>query len=237
MRKTWIAMFGAMLCIVSGGQSGEPGWTADAVSRVDHLVYATPDLKLGIDAIENLFGIRATPGGQHPGAGTRNALVALGPASYLEIIGPDPEQPHPVGPRRFGIDGLKAPRLAAWAARGEDLERLVADAARNGVKLGAVGSGSRKRPDGVLLSWRFTSPATLLGDGVVPFFIDWGKTPHPAQTAAAGATLVALRAEHPDVRGVGEMLRKLGLSLPVASAPAPALIATVDCPKGRVELR
>ncbi len=132
---------------------------------------------------------------------------------------------------------MKAPRLAAWAAKGQDLERIAADAARNGVKLGAVGSGSRKRPDGVLLSWRFTSPATLLADGIVPFFIDWGKTPHPAQTAAAGATLVALRAEHPDARGVGEMLRKLGVPLPVTSGPAPALIATVDCPKGRVELR
>jgi hypothetical protein len=226
-----------MLCLVGRGESGEPESTADSVSRVDHLVYATPDLKLGIDAVEKLLGIRATPGGQHPGAGTRNALVALGPASYLEIIGPDPEQPHPPGPRRFGIDGLKAPRLAAWAARGQDLERLVADAASNGVKLGAVGSGSRKRPDGVLLSWRFTSPATILGDGVVPFFIDWGKTPHPAQTAASGATLVALSAEHPDARSVGEMLRVLGLDLRVTSAPSPALIAAVDCPKGRVELR
>ena len=237
MRKTWIAAFGAMVCVVGGGQSGEPGRTVDAVSRVDHLVYATPDLKAGIDAIERLLGIRATPGGQHPGAGTRNALVALGPASYLEIIGPDPEQPRPPGPRRFGIDGLKVPRLAAWAAKGQDLERLVADAARNGVKLGPVGSGSRKRPDGVLLSWRFTSPATVLGDGIVPFFIDWGRTPHPAQAAAAGATLVSLRAEHPDAQRVGETLRKLGLDLRVTGAPAPALIATVDCPKGRVELR
>ena len=237
MKKTWIAAFGAMLCLVGSGESGEPERTADAVSRIDHLVYATPDIQRGIDAVETLLGIRASPGGQHPGAGTRNALVALGPASYLEIIGPDLEQAPPPGPRRFGIDGLKAPRLAAWAARGKDLERLVADAAQNGMKLGAIGSGSRKRPDGVLLSWRFTSPATVLGDGIVPFFIDWGKTPHPAQTAAAGATLVGLRAEHPDARRVGEMLRKLGLDLPVTTAPAPALIATVDCPKGRVELR
>ena len=239
VRKTWIAAFGAMLCVVGGGRSGEAerGGLTDAVSRVDHLVYAAPDLKVGIDAVERLLGVRATPGGQHPGAGTRNALVSLGPASYLEIIGPDPEQPHHMGARRFGIDGLKVPRLAAWAAKGQDLERLVADAARNGLKLGAVSSGSRKRPDGVLLSWRFTSPATVLGDGIVPFFIDWGKTPHTAQTAAAGATLAGLRAEHPDAERIGEMLRKLGLDLRVTGAPAPALIAAVDCPNGRVELR
>ena len=204
---------------------------------VDHLVYATPDLDLGIEKLEKLLGVRAAAGGQHRAEGTRNALIALGPITYLEIVGPDPEQPHPAGPRRVGIDGLKGPRLAAWAAKGQDLERLVADAARNGVTLGAASSGSRRRPDGVLLSWEFTSPATVLGDGIVPFFIDWGKTPHPAQTAVAGATLVGLRAEHPDAQRVGETLRKLGLDLRLIAAPAPALIATVDCPKGRVELR
>ncbi len=226
-----------MYCLVGRGESSETKALTDVAGRVDHLVYASPDLKVGIETIEKLLGIRATPGGQHPGAGTRNALVALGQASYLEIIGPDPEQPRPAGTRRFGIDGLKAPRLAGWAAKGQDLERLVAEAARKGVELGPVGSGSRKRPDGVLLSWRFTSPSRVLGDGIVPFFIDWGETPHPAQTAAAGGTLVALRAEHPDAQRIREMLRALGLEMPISAAPAPALIATVDCPKGRVELR
>jgi hypothetical protein len=51
MRRTWIAVFGAMLCGVGGGQGGEPERTARAVGSVDHLVYATPDLKVGIDAV------------------------------------------------------------------------------------------------------------------------------------------------------------------------------------------
>ena len=211
---------------------------ADGVlGQVDHLVYTVPDLQQGIDTAEKLFGVRATPGGQHPGLGTRNALVALGPASYLEIIGPDPEQPPPKDPRRFGIDTLAAPRLAAWAARESDLDRFAAEAAARGVKLGPVGSGSRKRPDGVLLSWRFTSPSTVLAGGIVPFFIDWGASPHPSQTAAPGATLTVLRSEHPDPSSVTELLRSLGLTMPVAKAAAPALIAEVDCPKGHVTLR
>jgi len=236
MRTALVLAAAGIVCLMgaAGAQEKAP---AEAVRRVDHLVYAVPDLSGGIESVEKLLGIRATPGGQHPGAGTRNALLALGPSSYLEIIGPDPEQPAPRDPRRFGIDTLAAPRLVAWAARESDLDRFAADAAARGVKLGPVGGGSRKRPDGVLLSWRFTSPSTVLAGGVVPFFIDWGSSPHPSRTAAPGATLVALRAEHPDPGSVVELLRGLGLTMPVVKAAAPALIAEIDCPKGRVVLR
>lgn len=205
--------------------------------RFDHLVYATPDLGVGIDAIDKLLGVRATPGGQHPGLGTRNALVALGPSSYLEIIGPDPEQPKPPGPLRFGIDDLKAPRIVTWVAKGTELEQITRAAAERGVKLGSVIPGSRRRPDGVVLAWHYTDPNTVVADRIVPFLIDWGSSPHPSATAARGATLVALRAEHPDPERVRTMLGVLGLDLRVQPAPAPAIIATIDSPRGRVELR
>jgi Glyoxalase-like domain len=207
------------------------------LTRIDHLVYATPDLQLGIDAIEQRLGVKATPGGQHPGLGTRNALVALGPTSYLEIIGPDPDQPKPAGPRRFGIDDLKAPRVVRWVIKSNELEAVSAKAAKAGVALGAVTSGSRRRPDGVVLSWRYTDPATVVVDGLVPFFIDWGTSPHPAATAARGALLMQLRAEHPDAERVRKMLDQLGLDLRVNRGSAPAIIATIDSPRGRVELR
>ena len=213
--------------------SGETGllWS------VDHLVYACPDLPAGIERIESLLGVAATLGGRHPGAGTRNALLSLGPSSYLEIIGPDPEQPEPAQPRLFGIDALTSPRLATWAARDGDLEKRVADALKQGIPLGQVKAGSRQSSDGSLLSWRYTSPATVLGGGLVPFFIDWGATPHPARNAGRGARLIAFRAEHPDAASVRDLLTKLGLDLPVAAGPGPALIAEIASPKGRVELQ
>jgi hypothetical protein len=206
------------------------------LSRVDHLVYAAPDLDAAVADLHTRLGIEAVFGGSHPGVGTRNALIALGPASYLEIIAPDPAQT-PSAPRTFGIDDLKQARLVTWAAKSQDLDTLRRDAAAHGIGLGPVGSGSRKRPDGVLLSWRYTSPRTVVADGLVPFFIDWGSSPHPSQTAAQGATLVELRAEHPDARRVGAFLRQLGLELPVKEGPKAALVAVIESPAGRVELR
>lgn len=210
--------------------------SAKLLSRVDHLVYATPDLDRGVEEIEKPLGIRATAGGQHPGRGTRNALIALGPTAYLEIIAPDPEQPPPREPRPFGLDGLKESRLVAWCVNSRDLDRLRADAVRKGVPLGEVKAGSRRRPDGAQLSWQFTDPSTVVADGLVPFFINWGESPHPAQSAARGATLVSLRAEHPDVHAVRGMLQHLGLELPVKRGPSPALIAVIKGRRGRVEL-
>jgi len=213
------------------------GMTAFDLGRVDHLVYAGPDLDRAVERLAGSLGVRATPGGAHPGRGTRNALVALGPTSYLEIIGPDPDQPAPDRPRSFGIDGLSAARLVTWAANATDLERRVAAARVAGVPIGEVTPGRRRRPDGVELAWRSTHLASPVAEGIVPFLIDWGDTPHPARDAAPGLMLVGLRAEHPDPEPVRRLLAALGLALPVERGPTPALIATIQGPRGRVELR
>jgi Glyoxalase-like domain len=227
---------GALFALLLVAQPA-PRATEGVLNQVDHLVYATPDLQLGIDTADKLFGVKASPGGQHPGMGTRNALIALGPASYLEIIGPDPRQPRPAGPRRFGIDDLKAPRLLTWVAKGRSLETFAAGAKAHGVDLGPVIPGSRKRPDGVVLSWTYTDPQTVLADRLVPYLIDWGTSPHPSATATKGVTLLSLRAEHPDAEDVQKMLHVLGLDLAVTRGPKPALVATFDSPKGKVQLR
>jgi hypothetical protein len=205
--------------------------------QLDHLVYAVPDLDAAVADLERRLGVGASPGGQHPGRGTRNALIALGPDSYLEILAPDPAQPAPAAGRWFGVDPKAPPRLAGWAAKGADLPRVAAAAAARGVAIGPVVAGSRQRPDGVALTWSLTDPGVSAALSLVPFFIDWGKSPHPAANAARGPVLESLRGEHPRPDLAREPLAALGLDLPVDKGPRPALVATLRTVSGVVELR
>jgi hypothetical protein len=206
----------------------------EVLSRVDHLVYASSNLERGIAEIEQLLGIRASLGGQHPNWGTRNALIALGPSSYLEIIAPDPDHSPPVEGRPFGLEAIGSSRLVGWAAKDSALTNFRDAAAQHGVELGRVLSGSRKQADGTVLMWKLTDLRCVIANGIVPFFIDWGTTPHPALVAPRGATLVSLVAKHPNADRVRQMLRIVGVDLPVDAGHALALIAQIDCPNGRI---
>jgi hypothetical protein len=233
-------MRAAVLIAAALALTGSAVHTADGTGvlrRLDHLVYAVPDLDGAVADLEQRLGVRATPGGQHPGRGTRNALIALGPESYLEILAPDPTQAAPAGGRWFGVDPNTPARLAGWAAKGVDLSRVAAAAASRGVPLGPVVAGSRQRPDGVTLQWTLTDPGLSAGVSLVPFFIDWTGSPHPAATAARGPALESLRAEHPRPDLAHEPLAALGLDLPVDQGPRPALVATLRTASGVVELR
>jgi glyoxalase-like protein len=229
------AVFVVTLAIAAGAVHAADG--DGVLRRLDHLVYAVPDLDGGVADLERRLGVRAAPGGPHPGRGTRNALIALGPDSYLEILAPDPAQPRPAAGRWFGVDENVPPRLAGWAAKGADLERVAKSAAARGVPLGPVVAGSRQRPDGVNLKWTLTDPGVTSGVTLLPFFIDWAASPHPAATAARGPVLVSLRAEHPRPDLAREPLAALGLNLAVDAGPRPALVAVLRTVSGLVELR
>jgi hypothetical protein len=207
------------------------------LTKIDHLVYATPDLEASVADLEARLGVRPAPGGQHPGRGTKNALLALSDRSYLEIVGPDPAQPVPPEGRWFQIDSLDAPRLVTWAVKEAEPGRLRAEARASGIDLGPVVSGRRQRADGATLCWRFTDPAVVVADGIVPFFIDWADSPHPAVSAPAGPVLKSLRAEHPDPDFAMHALSAVGIHLLVASGPRPALIVDLQTEKGLVQLR
>jgi len=202
---------------------------------IDHLVFAAPELSQGVAATERRLGVRAAMGGKHPG-GTHNALLSLANGAYLEIIAPDPEYGGPPAPHPW-LDGLTKPRLVSWAAKAPEIECRVADAAAAGHPIGRVSAASRQLPDGAVLHWTFTYPPPAAGHGIAPFLIRWEPGQHPSETSPGGCELVELRGEHPDPERVGALLRAMEIDLLVGEGPRPALIATVRCAKGLVELR
>ncbi|MGV9771477.1 VOC family protein [Streptosporangium sp. NPDC003464] len=204
--------------------------------HLDHLVYAVPDLLAGVAEFAARTGVTPAAGGSHPG-GTANYLVGLGPDSYLEIIGPDPAADPAGRPRAFGLETLTEARLAAWAVHPDGIEETVRQAREHGYDPGEVQPLSRLTPDGTLLAWRLTRRAEPAADGLVPFLIDWGRTPHPAASGLPQLGLVSFTATHPDPAAVRRDLAALGVSLDVTAGPAATLQARLDTPRGPLTLR
>ena len=202
---------------------------------LDHLVYATPDLDATCLDLESRLGVRPSSGGQHPGRGTRNALISIGPKAYLEIIGPDPAQPGPP-PVWFGINRLTEPKLVTWAVRVDGLETLVKEISPN-AKVGAVRIGRRQTPEGTTLSWQLTEPQIVDGVGLVPFLIDWSSSMHPADSAIVGPRLVQLRVKHPEPESIRKQFDLLRLDVAIERGLSPALVATFEGTNGMIELR
>lgn len=206
------------------------------LARVDHLVLASPDLSEGIAFVRDNLGVEAVPGGHHPVYGTRNALVSLGDACYLEIIGPDNKVLDTEEVKVFGIHELARPALVTWAASGHDLEEFVERARREMIDLGAVTLGSRRQPDGRELTWTFTDPLAARSGGVLPFFIDWGDTRHPASLLEGQCELLGLSLYHPHPKETQRRLAVLGLNFEVMPAAEPRVAAKIRTPKGDIEL-
>ncbi|MEU6371948.1 VOC family protein [Streptomyces sp. NPDC046909] len=202
-------------------------------ARLDHLVLATPDLAATVAGFTRRTGVAPAPGGVHIGRGTRNFLVSLGGTGYLEIIGPDPEQPDPQGPRPFDVDAVSSARTVTWAISPPDLDAAVATARARGYDPGDVHPMSRRRPDGTLLQWRLTDGDTQHPSGLVPFLIDWSGTVHPTASGLPTTPLLSLSATAPDPEEIRALLATLDTELAVTEGPV-GLSFTVDTPRGPV---
>lgn len=161
---------------------------------LDHLVLVAQTLESGARYIEQKLGIKPDAGGHHPGFGTHNLLMAIGGASYLEIIAPDPAQPEPEKGRPFGMDapGLRErvavrPRLVHYMMRCHSLREC---AKAVGYPLSHPTGMSRGKLAWELALSQFDAPG---GVHVLPSLIDWGKHDSPGATLpASGVTLQAL---------------------------------------------
>jgi hypothetical protein len=176
----------------------------------DHVLVAVADLESGAQWIESEYGLRAVPGGRHPGAGTANMIVPLGSA-YLELIGVVDAEEAGRSPTSVRITRTLAEgrRFAAWAARTDNLDALREQLLAAGWQLEPPRQGSRVRRDGVMLRWRTQSLAPVGEPSVLPFVIEWSvpRGMHPGE----------MPADHPS-RAQGIRSVRLGDPDPAAAA-------------------
>jgi hypothetical protein len=236
-RRWFLALAGAAMVarrsFVAGAEN-IPGVPTD----LDHILLGVNDLDHGIAWMEERSGVRAVFGGVHPGRGTRNALLSLGPRRYLEIIAPDPAQAGAVPgqdlPTRLRT--IQEPRLIDWAAHTNDLGALAQKAAAAGIAIEGPRDGSRARPDGKMLRWKSFS---LKDDssGALPFFIEWGRdSVHPSQDSPSGCRLLQFSVESPKAKDVAGAAGKLGLDFSVKPGSQTRLHARISGKKSEFEL-
>ncbi len=200
---------------------------------LDHVIWAVPDLEDYVTRFEALTSIKPKYGGEHTNGVTANYLVALGPCTYLEIVGPKPGvTPEMMGDRA----AMYAREHVAGFAFGADLDSPPE--ALSSLTLGKRSEGGRTKPDGSALSWVTAGLTDFdFGEDKFQFVIDWTSEPHPANTAAEGAEILQLTIANPQVTGLRDLVE--GNRLPIVLQPSgvPNIWLTINTPRGSVILR
>jgi hypothetical protein len=152
--------------------------------RIDHVVWGVDNLDRAAAEAQERYGLASVPGGRHPGWGTANRIVPLGP-SYLELIAvadADEAAADPVG-RGYARHIHAAGGLMLWCLATDELDAI---AARLDLPVEAK---SRVLPDGTSLGWRLVGLPEALDNPSLPFFIAWDVPPerHPGRMQAVHA--------------------------------------------------
>lgn len=194
---------------------------------IDHLIIGAPTLEEGVEYVFKKSGLKAIYGGKHPGFGTHNALLGLGKGVYLEIIAPDPEQKID-GPLWMGLEKVSTSKLISWAAKSSELESLCRLAKENDIDLGSIFPGQRMKSDGQLLKWKLTDPRKMMLSGTVPFFIDWGNSPHPSNDLPSIGEIASFGVYSNEVEKARGIFTALNLNIPVLKGESNQLFATIS---------
>ena len=121
------------------------------IRSIDHLVIAVRDLAKATTDYERV-GFAVTPGGEHTGGATHNALISFADGAYVELIAfrePDRPQEHRWWSRLAVGEGLVDFALLADSLA-DEADRL----AGSGLALDGPAEGGRVRPDGQRVAWR-----------------------------------------------------------------------------------
>jgi catechol 2,3-dioxygenase-like lactoylglutathione lyase family enzyme len=181
------------------------------VQSIDHVVIAVRDLAAA-SADYGALGLTVTPGGEHTGGMTHNALISFADGAYFELIAfknPDQPQDHRWWPLFSRGEGF-----VDFALLSSDLEAEAERLAAAGLTVKGPHDGGRLRPDGQRIAWRSmtleSSPATRL-----PFVIQ-DVTPRELRVPGGAATAHALGVT--GVAGVVVAVADLTASVPAFAA-------------------
>ena len=174
---------------------------------LDHVVYVARDLAAAVDDHKRQ-GFTVTPGGEHAGGVTHNALVCFADSSYLELVAfrrPDPTH-------RWWQHAASG-GFADFAVLSDDLAQDVS--ALSDLIVRAPAEGGRTRPDGVSLRWRaafLRPPLPFLIEDLTPrgLRVPGGDAVRHANGATGVASLVVAARDQRSVDKSYERLRARG---------------------------
>jgi Glyoxalase-like domain len=228
-----------LFLVLAGAAVAAPArlWAEDNVpANLDHILLGINDLERGIAWVEQRTGVRALFGGVHPGRGTRNALLSLGPRRYLEIIAPDPQQPLQGESPAQPLAAMQEPQLFNWAVHTDDIAAAAKRAVAAGFAIDGPTDGSRTRPDGKTLRWKACRLKEDRG-GLLPFFIQWDRdSVHPSEDARTGCVLKRFYMQSPAVPELEKLCQSLGLDVGVEKSANTLLRAIIASPGGQIAL-
>ena len=203
--------------------------------RIDHLVWYCADPVEGENYFADRMDCQPVYGGVHPGEGTRNSLLSLADSTYVEILGRDPAQAaSSLDPE---LQKLTGAGLYHWAAGGGDLAALRAKVLAAGLEGSDLVTGGRTLPNGNWLGWKLFGIKNHGFGALVPFFIDWMESAHPAKSAPRGGSFARLEARSPEPEKLRDIYRLLGLDMAVTGAATAGLSVTVESRSGQHVLR
>lgn len=212
----------------------DPSRLDRAAPYVDHLIITALTLEAGQDYVAERLGVRPVFGGTHPATGTSNALLGLGPETYLEVIAPPAVRTAAYLPLPFGLECSGPPRLTSWSAGVGDLAGFTELAQASGVDIGPSIDGGRATADGTHIAWRFSDIYLGRYGGLFPFFIEWGDT-HPADGLDQSCRLAGF-AIVSDNEALIRSVQALSLPVDIVRGGQPGLSAQIETPRGMVTL-
>jgi hypothetical protein len=228
-------------------------------TQIDHLVVMASSLEAGVEWCENTLGITPGSGGEHEKYGTHNRLFKIAtpayPLAYFEIIAINPKAsipPRAQVTRWFDMDDkvlqkavAQEPRLIHFVSSTDDIKAARHVLRTQGIERGQVVHASRKSGKGTL-HWQITvrEDGERLFNGTLPTLIQWGKPDasdplrlHPRNSLPrSGVSLQSLTVSHPSADKLQAAYDAIGLSgVQIETGPT-YITATLQTPKGLIQL-